>query len=45
MGSAGEPITIRGTSANLLGWLMNRTDASAVEGDDGLQLPACDLIR
>jgi hypothetical protein len=22
-----------------LGWLMNRTDASAVEGDHGLQLP------
>ena len=39
VGSAGEPITIRGTSANLLGWLMNRTDRSAVQGDEGLQLP------
>ncbi len=39
VGSAGEPIPIRGTSAYLLGWLMNRTDASAVEGDHGLQLP------
>lgn len=39
VGSAGEPIPIRGTSANLLGWLLNRTDASAVEGDQGLQLP------
>jgi len=40
VGSAGSPITIRGTSANLLGWLMNRTDRSAVQGDEGLQLPA-----
>ena len=40
VGSAGPPITIRGTSANLLGWLMNRTDRSAVQGDEGLQLPA-----
>ena len=40
VGSAGQPITIRGTSANLLGWLMNRTDRSAVQGDEGLQLPA-----
>ena len=31
VGSAGEPITISGTSANLLGWLMNRVDASAVQ--------------
>jgi maleylpyruvate isomerase len=40
VGSAGQPITIRGTSANLLGWLMNRTDRSTVRGDEGLQLPA-----
>ena len=40
LGSAGEPIAIGGTSANLLGWLMSRVDASAVRGDDGLQLPA-----
>ncbi len=39
VGSAGESITISGTSANLLGWLLNRTDRSAVEGDEGLQLP------
>ena len=40
VGSAGAPITIRGTSANLLGWLMNRIDRLAVQGDEGLQLPA-----
>lgn len=40
LGSAGAPIAISGTSANLLGWLMTRVDGSAVRGDDGLQLPA-----
>ena len=30
VGSAGEPIAVSGTSANLLGWLMSRVDASAV---------------
>jgi maleylpyruvate isomerase len=39
LGSVGEPITIRGTSANLLGWVMGRLDRSAVRGDEGLQLP------
>jgi maleylpyruvate isomerase len=40
LGSAGEPTAIRGTSANLLGWVMSRLDRSAVDGDEGLQLPA-----
>jgi maleylpyruvate isomerase len=40
VGNAGEPIVISGTSPNLLGWLMNRVDASAVRGDEGQQLPA-----
>jgi maleylpyruvate isomerase len=39
VGNSGEPIPISGTSANLLGWLMNRADRSAVTGDHGLQLP------
>ena len=39
LGNAGEPVAIRGTSANLLGWLMGRLDRSAVRGDDGLELP------
>ncbi len=39
VGSAGDPIPISGSSPNLLGWLMNRVDASAVHGDEGLQLP------
>jgi maleylpyruvate isomerase len=40
VGSVGEPIAVSGSSANLLGWLMGRTDASAITGDGGLQLPA-----
>ena len=40
LGSAGEPIVISGTSANLLGWVMGRLDRSAVRGDEGLKLPA-----
>jgi maleylpyruvate isomerase len=40
VGSVGEPIAISGSSANLLGWLMGRTDASAITGGGGLQLPA-----
>ena len=40
VGSAGEPIAISGSSANLLGWLMSRVDSSAVRGDEGLRLPA-----
>jgi maleylpyruvate isomerase len=40
VGSVGEPVAVSGSSANLLGWLMSRTDASAVTGGGGLQLPA-----
>lgn len=40
VGSAGAPIVIRGTSPALLGWLLNRLDGSAVQGDEGLQLPS-----
>jgi maleylpyruvate isomerase len=40
VGSVGEPIAVSGSSANLLGWLMGRTDASAITGGGGLQLPA-----
>jgi maleylpyruvate isomerase len=40
VGSAGDPVAVSGSSANLLGWLLGRTDASAVTGGDGLRLPA-----
>jgi maleylpyruvate isomerase len=40
VGSVGEPVAVSGSSANLLGWLTSRTDASAVSGGSGLQLPA-----
>ena len=40
LGSSGEARPIRGTSANLLGWLMNRVGPDAVTGDAGLKLPA-----
>ena len=40
VGSAGEPIAISGGSAHLLGWLLSRTDGSALTGAGGLQLPA-----
>jgi maleylpyruvate isomerase len=39
IGSAGDPVAVSGSSANLLGWLLGRTDASAVTGGDGLRLP------
>ena len=39
LGSVGQPV-VRSGSANLLGWLTSRTDASAVSGGSGLQLPA-----
>jgi maleylpyruvate isomerase len=39
VGNSGEPRKISGSSANLLGWLTKRLDASAVTGDDGLLLP------
>jgi len=40
VGSVGEPVAVSGSSAQLLGWLLGRNDASAVTGADGLQLPA-----
>ena len=40
VGSVGDPVTISGSSANLLGWLLGRTDASAISGGEGLRLPA-----
>lgn len=40
VGSSGPPTRIDGTSADLLGWLTKRLGASAVTGDEGLQLPA-----
>jgi maleylpyruvate isomerase len=39
VGKSGEPRQVSGTSANLLGWLMNRIDSSAVTGADGLKVP------
>lgn len=40
VGSVGDPIVIRGSSPALLGWVTRRVDASAVTGDEGLQLPS-----
>ncbi len=40
VGSSGDPIPISGSSANLLGWLMSRSPATSVTGDEGLSLPA-----
>ncbi len=40
VGNAGEPIEVGGTSHNLLGWLLNRVDPSAIRGADGLKLPS-----
>jgi maleylpyruvate isomerase len=40
LGSVGEPVVVTGSSPNLLGWLMSRTDTSAVTGGGGLRLPA-----
>ena len=39
VGSAGEPIAVSGGSTHLLGWLLGRTDESALTGAGGLQLP------
>ena len=39
VGSLGDPVAVSGDSAKLLGWLIGRTDASAISGGDGLQLP------
>jgi maleylpyruvate isomerase len=40
VGSAGEPVAVSGSSTDLLGWLMGRTDASPLTGTGELQLPA-----
>jgi maleylpyruvate isomerase len=40
VGTVGEPVAVRGSSAHLLGWLLGRTDDSALTGTSGLQLPA-----
>lgn len=40
VGSSGEPRTVRGRSADLLGWLTGRSDDSALAGGGGLRLPA-----
>ncbi|WP_375432033.1 maleylpyruvate isomerase family mycothiol-dependent enzyme [uncultured Friedmanniella sp.] len=40
VGSSGEPRTVRGPSADLLGWLTGRSDDAALTGGDGLRLPA-----
>ncbi|WP_375423008.1 maleylpyruvate isomerase family mycothiol-dependent enzyme [uncultured Friedmanniella sp.] len=40
VGSSGETRTVRGRSADLLGWLTGRCDDSALTGGDGLRLPA-----
>jgi maleylpyruvate isomerase len=40
VGGTGDPVAVSGSSANLLGWLLGRTDASAVTGGEGLRLPA-----
>jgi maleylpyruvate isomerase len=39
LGNAGEPTAVRGTSPNLLGWVMGRVDDSAVQGGAGVQRP------
>lgn len=39
VGTLGEPIVVTGSSANLIGWLLSRTDASAISGGDALRLP------
>jgi maleylpyruvate isomerase len=40
LGSSGPSRTVHGSSANLLGWLMNRADNSVVAGAGDLRLPA-----
>ena len=39
LGNAGDPLTVVGTSARLLGWLSGRSEPSAVEGSKDLKLP------
>jgi maleylpyruvate isomerase len=40
IGTVGDPVSVHGSSANLLGWLTGRIDGSAVTGGDELRLPA-----
>ncbi len=40
LGSSGDARTVHGSSENLLGWLMNRVDPSAVADAGDLRLPA-----
>jgi maleylpyruvate isomerase len=40
VGGAGEPVAVTGSSVELVGWLLGRTDGSAITGAGGLQLPA-----
>jgi maleylpyruvate isomerase len=40
VGSSGRGRTVRGSSADLLGWLTGRTDSTPLEGSGGLHLPA-----
>jgi maleylpyruvate isomerase len=40
VGGPGEPVAVSGSSVELVGWLLGRTDGSAITGAGGLQLPA-----
>ena len=40
LGSSGRGRKVRGSSAELLGWLTGRAGSSALHGSGGLQLPA-----
>ena len=40
VGSSGEPTAVSGASTQLLGWVTGRTDAAALTGAGGIQLPA-----
>jgi maleylpyruvate isomerase len=40
MGNVGDPVAVSGSSAQLLGWLLGRTDASTISGGEDLRLPA-----
>ena len=40
VGTVGQPVAVSGSSPHLLGWLLSRTDGSAVTGAGELELPA-----
>jgi maleylpyruvate isomerase len=40
VGRLGEPVAVSGSSPQLLGWILSRTDDSALTGARGLRLPA-----